>query len=120
MQSVQGGLRIDFDRTANSYRSDREFFGSLTTVAANAVCPSGTVIAPVRDSERAAELCVTQTAFVDLCLTLASLVVRWVHLRHDDPCCLLGRHGGRGSEWRTRLGRFGLPGFRVSSYIGGR
>jgi hypothetical protein len=36
-------------------------------------------------------------------LTRRDRLLRCVHLRRDHPCCRPGRHGGRGSEWRTRL-----------------
>ena len=41
------------------------------------------------------------------------LVLRCCHLRCDDPRCLTGRHGGGGSDWRTRLRLFWPAGFFV-------
>jgi hypothetical protein len=49
-----------------------------------------------------------ESVLQNLLLTSARSVLRFGHLRHDDPCCPTGRHGGRASEWRTRLSRFGL------------
>src|SRR3954464_8402009 len=46
-------------------------------------------------------------------LTPLPSVLGWVHLRHEDPRCPVGRHGDEGSEWQTQLGPFRLG--RVSS-----
>jgi hypothetical protein len=64
---------------------------------------------------------VSESADADIRLELSVLfrsILNWHRiwrLRHDELCYRAGRHGGRGSEWRTRLSRCGWPGFRVSA-----
>jgi hypothetical protein len=50
------------------------------------------------------------------CLTGMRVVLGCAHLGHDDPCCPVGRHGGGGSEWRTRLRPYWPAGFRVAQW----
>src|SRR5215203_7191059 len=53
------------------------------------------------------------------CLTRMRWVLRSVYLRRNESHRPAGRHGGGGSEWRTRLSRSGLPGDCALSRIGG-